>query len=214
MYVENLVGCVLTYALASSAFMYCFPTTSNDVKKHIAASVIAMPVYALLPTAFDLISPWTKLYTNASFFLILVHTVVFIVLIEMGVYWAHRCMHIYPRLRRFHAFHHSFVTSLTPFAGFGFHPLDGIAQALPYVILPFFVPMHASVHKALLFATGIWTAYIHSKDYSPCVLLLGPQYHAIHHSKNTHNFGHYTQLMDRACGTLKVPPSTDTKKDA
>jgi hypothetical protein len=35
------------------------------------------------------------------------------------------------------------------------------AQAFPYLVMLFIVPMHFLTHELLLFATGIWTNNIH-----------------------------------------------------
>ena len=59
--------------------------------------------------------------------------------------------------------HHKYnkESTLSPFAGLAFAPLDGIAQALPYAIGLFFLPVHFFTHEMLLFLTAIWTNSIH-----------------------------------------------------
>ena len=212
-YGTNLLGCVFVYVFSSSAFLAAYPTSTQDLRKHIVTSAAAMPVYALLPTVFQLvIAPYTKLYSELTVWTPL-HVAIFMLAVELGVYWAHRLMHTHTRLIKMHAKHHSFVTRLTSFAGFAFEPVDGIVQALPYVIVPFILPIHAGAHKLLLFFTGVWTAFIHADDVSPCVIMLGPAYHALHHRYNKTNYGHYTQLFDRLYGTLKHPVAAQVAKN-
>lgn len=38
--------------------------------------------------------------------------------------------------------------------GLAFHPIDGILQAVPYMLALFIVPMHYLTHLMLLFLTG------------------------------------------------------------
>jgi len=122
--------------------------------------------------------------------------------VEFFVYWIHRALHT-PALYGIHRQHHSFRNSLTPYAGFAFTPVDGILQALPYAIAPFWLPIHAPTHKFLLFLTGLWTAFIHSGDTRTYRVLLGPTHHRIHHETYKHNYGHYTQIMDCVFNTLR-----------
>ena len=66
-------------------------------------------------------------------------------------------------IRKLHHVHHKYnkESTLSPFAGLAFSPLDGIAQALPYAVGLFFIPMHFFTHEMLLFLTAIWTNSIH-----------------------------------------------------
>jgi sterol desaturase/sphingolipid hydroxylase (fatty acid hydroxylase superfamily) len=50
---------------------------------------------------------------------------------------------------------------MSPYASIAFHPLDGIMQASPYVIMLFVVPMHFLTSLVMLFFTGIWAMNIH-----------------------------------------------------
>jgi len=75
------------------------------------------------------------------------------------------CFFLQPKneIRKLHHVHHKYnkESTLSPFAGLAFSPLDGIAQALPYAVGLFFIPMHFFTHEMLLFLTAIWTNSIH-----------------------------------------------------
>mgnify|MGYP006879026628 FL=1 len=66
-------------------------------------------------------------------------------------------------IRKLHHVHHKYnkESTLSPFAGLAFSPLDGIAQALPYAFGLLFIPVHFFTHEMLLFLTAIWTNSIH-----------------------------------------------------
>jgi len=208
-YLLNLVGCALLYFFTSHALMVLYPVrgTQRELARQVFVSLRAIPVYALLPNCVHLVAPYTKLYGSIlqrGFLSYLLDTLLFLVCVEVLVYWVHRALHT-KRFARLHRLHHSFKDQLSPFAGLAFHPLDGIAQALPYAILCFALPIHAPTHKLLMFATGIWTSFIHSGDPKVYKLLLGPRHHKVHHTCFCYNFGHYTVLMDKLCSTYKEP---------
>ncbi len=56
---------------------------------------------------------------------------------------------------------------LSPFAGLAFAPHDGMAQASPYVIGLFLLPVHVTTYTAMLFFTAIWTTCIHDTLIEP-----------------------------------------------
>lgn len=86
-----------------------------------------------------------------------------------------------------------------------FHPLDGILQAVPHVIVLFIIPTHFRTHIALLFLEAIWTANIHDCIHAKLWPVMGAGYHTIHHTTYRHNYGHYTIWMDWMLGTLRDP---------
>lgn len=128
-----------------------------------------MPLYALLPTVTEYIveKGYTRAYARISdigLFKFSLYFFIYMVIVEFGVYWAHRLVHdIRILYKLFHRYHHIYnkEKSLSPFAGLAFHPVDGIIQALPYTLTLFIVPMHFLTHIVLLFLTGVWTMNIH-----------------------------------------------------
>ena len=119
--------------------------------------------------------------------LYVVYFFVYMTLVEIGVYWMHRLLHdIKPLYQALHVYHHIYNKqhTLSPFAGmrrqpsallvscacvFGwvglaFHPVDGMLQAMPYVIALFIVPMHYFTHVLLLFMTGVLKTEMNEAD--------------------------------------------------
>ena len=61
----------------------------------------------------------------------LIYTLVYFMLVEIGIYWMHRTLHTNKFLYKYiHALHHSYNSpeTLTPWASIAFNPLDGILQ--------------------------------------------------------------------------------------
>lgn len=170
-------------------------------------SCVAIPFYACLPAVCEklILNGYTKVYEGWSTSSALFDTPVFLLCVELGIYWVHRALHASPRLfGLFHATHHSYTpTGLTPFAGMAFQPLDGLFQGAPYLVAIFVRPIHAVVFEALMFATGIWTAFIHLPNCGSLFRwVLGPAHHRAHHKRFNKNFGQYTVLCDYLFGTL------------
>uniref|UniRef100_M4CA25 Fatty acid hydroxylase domain-containing protein n=1 Tax=Brassica campestris TaxID=3711 RepID=M4CA25_BRACM len=133
---------------------------------------------------------------------------VYIPEVEFGMYWVHKGLHDIKFLyKHLHATHHMYnkQNTLSPFAGFASHPLDGILQAAPHVIALFIVPVHLITHMSLLFLGGMWTTCIHDCIHGNIWPIMGAGYHTIHHTTYKHNCGQYTICMDWMFGTLEVP---------
>ncbi|KAK6151011.1 hypothetical protein DH2020_015943 [Rehmannia glutinosa] len=186
----------------------------------IGVAMKAMPWYCALPTISEYMIEhgWTKCFSRISgvgWAAYLGYLVVYLVIVEFGIYWMHRELHdIKPLYKYLHATHHIYnkQNTLSPFAGLAFHPLDGILQAVPHVIALFLVPAHFTTHIALLFIEAIWTANIHDCIHGKLWPVMGAGYHTIHHTTYRHNYGHYTIWMDWMFGTLRDPVEDEAKK--
>lgn len=212
--VGGALWCFYVYFLFGARF---YPPggipSSEAIWKQIGVSMRAMPVYCALPTLSEWMieNGWTRCYSQvaeigwAKYLLCLAF---YLLLVEAGIYWAHRELHdVKPLYTWLHAIHHIYnkQNTLSPFAGLAFHPLDGIIQALPHVLALFIVPMHFLTHELLLFMEGVWTTNIHDNIHGNVFPIMGAGYHTIHHTTYRHNYGHYTILMDWMFGTLKTP---------
>nr|GLL19268.1 delta(7)-sterol-C5(6)-desaturase-like [Ipomoea trifida] len=186
----------------------------------IGVSMKAMPCYSALPALSEYMIEhgWTKCYPRISdvgFPLYLAYLIVYLVIVEFGIYWMHRELHdIKPLYKYIHATHHIYnkQNTLSPFAGLAFNPLDGILQAVPHVVALFLVPTHLTTHIILLFVEGVWTANIHDCIDGKVWPIMGAAYHTIHHTTYRHNYGHYTIWMDWMLGTLHRPTDDELKK--
>lgn len=95
------------------------------MKSQASEALVAIPYGTLLSTGFEWMveNGWTRCYprigdvgwTNYVF-----HTLMFLAMLEFGIYWAHRLMHdIKPIYKHIHTHHHRFSKDfiLSPFAG-------------------------------------------------------------------------------------------------
>lgn len=101
---------------------------------------------------------------------------------------------------------------MSPFAGLAFHPLDGMAQAAPYLIGMFLMPVHFWTHQAMLFFTGVWTTNIHDALVGNTEPVMGSKYHTYHHVWYKNNYGQIFVFFDWIHDTLTDPESEEAKK--
>mmetsp|Transcript_21101 Transcript_21101/g.25378 ORF Transcript_21101/g.25378 Transcript_21101/m.25378 type:complete len:358 (+) Transcript_21101:262-1335(+) len=196
--------------------------SKEAVLEQVMVSLSAIPLYSTMPVATEymVLKGWTLAYGRVSTFGIPSYFVFFFLYmmnVEYGVYWMHRKLHeLKFGYKYLHATHHVYNKehTLSPMAGLAFNPIDGMLQAVPYLWGMFLVPMHFFTTEALLFATAVWTTSIHDCIDAGMEPIMGAGYHTIHHTTYKHNYGHYTILMDKLFGTLRVPPqSKPTKKN-
>ena len=110
--------------------------TFEAIRLQAWVSLQAMPFYTLLPTAteFCVLSGWTKSYpriADVGYLAYAVQFVLYMFCVEFGVYWMHRSLHeIKWGYKYLHSVHHVYnkESTLSPFAGLAFHPVDGILQ--------------------------------------------------------------------------------------
>jgi len=134
--------------------------------------------------------------------------VVYLTLVEIGIYWMHRTLHTNKFLYKYiHALHHKYNSqiTMTPWASIAFNPVDGILQASPYVICLFIVPMHYFTHVFLLFFSGVWATNIHDAVWGDSEPIMGAKYHLVHHTHYHYNFGQFFIFCDYIWGSYKAP---------
>ncbi|GMH27201.1 hypothetical protein Nepgr_029044 [Nepenthes gracilis] len=233
-WLRNYVGGVLLYLLSSSLWCFYIYYLKRNVYipkdlipsrramlLQIVVAMKAMPWYCLLPTVSEYMIEhgWTRcfpLFSDVGLMAYLGYLLIYLIIVEVGIYWMHRELHDIKLLYKYlHATHHIYnkQNTLSPFAGLALHPIDGILQAVPHFVALFLVPSHLTTHIALLFLEGIWTANIHDCIDGKIWPVMGAAYHTIHHTTYRHNYGHYTILMDWFFGTLRNPSSDEPKKD-
>lgn len=91
----------------------------------IYVAMKAMPWYTLLPTVSEhmIENGWTKCFssiTEVGWFAYFMYLIIYLVLVEFGIYWMHRELHdIKPLYKYLHATHHVYnkQNTLSPFAG-------------------------------------------------------------------------------------------------
>lgn len=132
---------------------------------------------------------------------------------ETLTYWTHRFLHTYRELYlRLHIVHHRSI-SITPFAGFAFHPVDAFMQALPMFTSCFFFPLHYDLFLIFSVMTTCWAISIHDNVPAlPCKLFLYATHHTIHHERGQgsfKNYGKFTSVWDRLMGSYEDPDRID-----
>lgn len=176
-------------------------------------------VYAALPilSEYMIENNMTRTYYNISDIggplYYVVFLVIYIILVEFGIYWMHRTLHTNKFLYKYiHGLHHKYNMSktdadmsLTPWASIAFNPLDGILQASPYTFFLLFVPVHYFTHVFLLFFSGVWATNIHDAVWGDSEPIMGAKYHTLHHTHYMYNYGQFFIYCDKIFGTLLVP---------
>eukprot|EP00605_Chrysophyceae_sp_TOSAG23-4_P000288 GSChrysophyteH1.ASY1.ANO1.333.1 assembled CDS len=177
-------------------------------------------VYALLPITSEVVIE-NKL-TRAYFYVdeiggyvnAVICAVLYLSLVEIGIYWMHRTLHTNKWLyNNIHGPHHYYNKKdmLTPWASIAFHPIDGMLQASPYVACLFIMPIHYYTHVVMLFVTSVWATNIHDCMWGDSEPIMGSKYHTVHHTHYVYNYGQFFTFCDAFWGTLRKP--TRTKSD-
>ena len=136
-----------------------------------------------------------------------ISTILYFIAVEISVYWIHRTLHTNKILYKWiHSQHHLYnkIEYLTPWAALAFHPIDGLLQASPYMMLLFVIPIHYFTFIGLLFFTSVWAINIHDSIHINSEPIMGSKYHTIHHTHYHYNFGQYFIFCDWLWGTLKM----------
>ena len=183
-----------------------FPTT-------LVAIPLAMATQALhridpigYYTAVGALPIWLKL-----FLMLLVN--------DIGAYWAHRALHAYPRLWRFHAIHHSAV-ELDWLVNTRAHPFDIVCVRLaglaPIYLLGLANTQTGSIVDpaiaSMVVIVTIFNFFIHANikvRLGPLEwLFASPVFHHWHHCNDKHrdtNFAFIFPFIDRLFGTAWEP---------
>lgn len=228
-YIRDLIGGTLLYYITAgiwhlyiynykgdkyfTALGYDMPTR-EVILDQILLAQMSIFMYAGLPVLAEwfIENNMTLCYFNiediGGWIPYLSWTLVYLTVVEIGVYWMHRTLHENKTLYTYiHALHHKYnkPSTLSPWASIAFNPLDGILQACPYVICLFFIPCHYLTHVILLFFTAVWATNIHDALEGDTEPIMGSKYHTMHHTHYHYNFGQFFIFCDYIFGTLRVP---------
>ncbi len=139
-----------------------------------------------------------------------------LLLLDLGIYWQHRLLHMVPALWRLHRVHHSdsvFDVSL----GVRFHPIEialSMLWKLALVALLGAPPLAVLIYEVLLSGASLFT---HTNVTLPTALqgwlqqiLVTPDMHRVHHSvhrdETDSNFGSVLVFWDRCFGSFRLQP--------
>jgi len=124
-------------------------------------------------------------------------------------YWSHRLRHRVKPLWYFHTVHHS-QERLNPFTTKRFHPLENMFQKIVIRMVPMAI-IGGSLELWYLYylLDAVWDYFIHSNirlNLGPLkYFIVTPQYHRVHHSRNTEqfdrNFSDRFVIWDQLFGT-------------
>ena len=135
------------------------------------------------------------------------HTLEFVIITDLCVYWVHRSLHHTSVYKYIHKHHHKW-TNPTPFAAYAVHPLDVFLHMLPYHAYVFVLPVHKWIFLFVLLFVNIWTICVHDGTVSlPWILkwfMNGATQHTDHHVYYNFNYGHLFSLWDKVFGTHKA----------
>jgi sterol desaturase/sphingolipid hydroxylase (fatty acid hydroxylase superfamily) len=173
----------------------------------LAESMLEMPAALVMARLDD----WYTTIDEASWWLVIP---AYIVLADLGAYWAHRALHtrwLWPT----HAWHHSpkFLYWLSGLRGSPVHMLVLLAPyTLAFVVFP--LPDAAAINGVLLVLNASNQHYLHSNLKLPYArqlewLFVTPRFHFVHHSTTpsiaNSNYGFLFSVWDRMFGTLTDP---------
>jgi lathosterol oxidase len=124
---------------------------------------------------------------------------------ETAIYWIHRALHGRVLYDRLHHIHHMYRKP-TPYVGLAFHPLDSFLQGLPHHISVFLFPLNIWVYLVSLSVVSLWAVMIHDRvSFVRAGIVNNTGRHTLHHWHYDYNFGQYTTIWDRLCGTHRSP---------
>jgi len=188
---------------------------STDVAYMLLNGLLCKPALALVLLALAMALDWPavkalqQMVVRQPYWL---QAVEFIVLADLGLYWAHRALHRYPFLWRFHVIHHS-TRELDWIAAHRVHALDqtlvSTASMLPYILFGF--SEWALATQMLIYR---WhSILLHSNidlGFGPLRwLIASPNFHQWHHCDTPEaydkNFAGQICLWDYAFGTAYFP---------
>jgi sterol desaturase/sphingolipid hydroxylase (fatty acid hydroxylase superfamily) len=187
------------------------------IPQEIAATIMGLSVYLIpLYGAYVLKRDfgYSKIYLDIAeygYIYLVFSFVLFAVIVDTWFYWAHRAMHHYPLLARFHHWHHKSY-NITPFTSYSFHIGEAIIDMLSYALVLFLIPLHPVVLSFFGLFGIFYNGYIHvgydfpaswRTGFSPLRYLYSSTQHSIHHQEYKHNYAVYFTFWDRLMKTEK-----------
>jgi lathosterol oxidase len=167
----------------------------------------------------------------ASAWVIALEFALYFFLSDTWFYWGHRLMHVEPFYKWIHKTHHKSTstnpltsTSVTPFEALlngSFTSLFLAGMALLSQIFAFVSPIHVTTAALILPTNVLMGWYVHSGfELLPSwwnrswltKWFISATFHDHHHRYFTGNFGGYTTIWDRVCGTMRKNFESDFEK--
>ena len=152
--------------------------------------------------------------------------VVYFLLFDTWFYWWHRAMHKEPMYKWVHKVHH-WSTSPNLLTTLSVNPLESLINGgfvpLFLTVTTLTMPIHAETMALITPTNIIMGLYVHSGyEFFPrwwhkswaTKWFITATFHDHHHKYFNYNFGGYTTIWDRICGTMRKNFESDFEKIA
>ncbi|KAG5504459.1 hypothetical protein JKF63_04911 [Porcisia hertigi] len=188
----------------------------KQVLHEIWIAVTSIPFMAFLgmPAATFSHRGYSKVYDSIADYgwaYFLISPVLFFVFTDFMVYCFHRGLHHPTIYKHVHKLHHTYKYT-TPFSSHAFNPVDGFGQGLPYYIFIYLFPLHKLLFFTLFVMVNFWTILIHDQVDFGGHFINTTGHHTIHHELFNYDYGQYTTVWDRLCGSYRPAEQTHQMK--
>jgi lathosterol oxidase len=232
-----LIGFIVVGIVAgiASGFFKARKIQPNGFKWKVFRNEALFAIFGLVVTAFTLgkIQPWLIadqwIVSNsapAAWWVIAAEYAAYFLLFDTWFYWLHRWMHKEPAYKLIHKLHH-LSTSPNLLTTLSVNPLESLINggfvplfltvctllALPIhsetlvLILPTNIIMGPYVRAGYEFLPRWWNKTWATKWF------ITTTFHDQHHKYFNYNFGGYTTIWDRLCGTMRKKYEADFEKN-
>ena len=167
----------------------------------------------------------------ASLGVVAIEFALYFFLFDTWFYWGHRLMHVEPFYKWMHKTHH-ISTSTNPLTSTSVTPLEAflngsfvsfflVALTLLSQVFDFVSPIHTATLVLILPTSVLMGFYVHSGfEFLPSwwnrtwltKWFISATFHDQHHRYFTGNYGGYTTIWDRLCGTVRKNFEKDFEK--
>ncbi len=190
-------------------------------------AIIAVITLAISGKLLGLLNGWLKAHgwisinnAPAAWWQIAFEYVLYFFLFDTYFYWLHRWMHKEPIYSWVHKLHHK-STSPNLLTTLSVNPLESFINGGFMSLFLLVFPIHAAAAVLILPTNAIMGPYVHSGyEFLPrwwnrswaTKWFISATFHDQHHRYFTGNFGGYTTIWDRLCGTMRPKFEADFDK--
>ena len=187
---------------------------NGDYFRDIFFSLISIGIFAAVSvlTLFTL-RPYTNMYNNISDYGVAYYAFTFVWMFfvhDAYFYWGHRLMHHPTVFKYVHLVHHK-SNNPSPWTAYAFHPLEAVMEAGIVTVFAFLIPVHQTAILFYMIFQIAYNVYGHlGYEILPANTnkhWLGKWFntsvaHNMHHKYSVKNYGLWTTIWDRLCGTM------------
>ncbi len=187
----------------------------NDYGRDVIYSLITVTIFATVGLlVFFWWKPYTNIYSSIEDYGLSYYAFTYVwmfFLHDAYFYWMHRWMHQPKLFKYIHLVHHK-STNPSPWTAYAFHPLEAVLEVGILPLIAFTLPVHHSAVGFFFLFQIIYNVYGHlgfelyPRGFNKHWLgrwVNTSVAHNLHHKGFTGNYGLYTLIWDRLCGTLR-----------